>query len=289
MSREMRSPTEDSIALRAFGIIRRRWIVATVAAATVLAAAVAFALYLPDLYRAHAIVLVERPLGDVVRPNVGNELNDRLHVIQQTILSRDRLTQLVNRFNLYPELRKSGSLEDVLTQAREDIDWEANGPEQVSGRTKTVTFTLSYTGDERKTVSDVTNAVAQLYVDYNEQMRAAEAQGATQFYKAQLDAARVQLNQAEQRMNAFVAANERLLPQAASVNAATYTRLSDMLSRNQADQSRIEDRLEILRQAQDEAARAAAATTPRTAAAAAAPVPGLEPSKEFNELVGSLN
>ena len=63
MSREMRSSTtEDSIALRAFGIIRRRWVVATVTAATVLAAAVAFALYLPDLYRAHAIVLVERPL-----------------------------------------------------------------------------------------------------------------------------------------------------------------------------------------------------------------------------------
>jgi len=288
MSREMRSPTEDSIALRAFGIIRRRWIVATVAAATVLAAAVAFALYLPDLYRAHAIVLVERPLGDVVRPNVGNELNDRLHVIQQTILSRDRLTQLVNRFNLYPELRKTGSLEDVLTQAREDIHWEANGPEQVSGRTKTVTFTLSYTGDDRKVVSDVTNAVAEFYVAYNEQMRASEAQGATQFYKAQLDAARVQLNQAEQRMNGFVAANERLLPQAAAVNAATYTRMSDMLSRNQADQSRIEDRLEVLRQAQDEAARTAAAIAPRTTAAAA-PVPGMEPSKEFTELVGRLN
>jgi len=287
MSREMRSPTEDSIALRAFGIIRRRWIAATVAAATVLAAAVAFALYLPDLYRAHAIVLVERPLGDVVRPNVGNELNDRLHVIQQTILSRDRLTQLVNRFNLYPELRKTGSLQDVLTQAREDIHWEANGPEQVSGRTKTVTFTLSYTGDDRKVVSDVTNAVAEFYVAYNEQMRASEAHGATQFYKAQLDAARVQLDQAEQRMNGFVAANERLLPQAAAVNAATYTRMSDELSRNRADQNRIEDRILALEQAQDAAARAASAATPR--AVAAPTVPGMEPSKEFNELVASLN
>ena len=288
MSREMRSSTtEDSIALRAFGIIRRRWVVATVTAATVLAAAVAFALYLPDLYRAHAVVLVERPLGDVVRPAVGNELESRLHVIQQTILSRDRLTQLVNQFGLYPELRKKASFEDVLAQAREDIDWEPNGPEQVSGRAKTVTFTLSYTGDERKKVSDVTNAVAAFYVDYNEQMRATEAQGATQFYKAQLDAARVQLNQAEQRQNSFVAANERLLPQAASVNAATYTRLSDALSRNQADQNRLEDRILALEQAQDAAARAASAAAPR--AVAAPTVPGMEPSKEFNELVASLN
>src|SRR5688500_15462059 len=203
------------------------------------------------------------------------------------ILSRDRLTQLVNRFNLYPELRKTGSLQAVLTQEREDIHWEANGPEQVSGRTKTVTFTLSYTGDDRKVVSDVTNAVAEFYVAYNEQMRAAEAQGATQFYKAQLDAARVQLNQAEQRMNSFVAANERLLPQAASVNAATYTRMSDELSRNRADQNRIEDRILALEQAQDLAARAASAAAPR--AVAAPTVPGMEPSKEFNELVANLN
>src|SRR5688572_20309679 len=288
MSREMRSSTtEDSIALRAFGIIRRRWVVATVTAATVLAAAVAFALYLPDLYRAHAIVLVERPLGDVVRPAVGNELESRLHVIQQTILSRDRLTQLVNQFGLYPELRKKASFEDVLAQAREDIDWEPNGPEQVSGRAKTVTFTLSYTGDDRKVVSDVTNAVAALYVDYNEQMRASEAQSATQFYKQQLDAARAQLDTAEQRMNGFVAANERLLPQAAAVNAATYTRLTDLLSRNQSAQNRIEDRILTFEQAQDTAARAAAAAAPRTAAAPT--VPGLEPSKEYTELVGQLN
>lgn len=286
MSREMRSPTEDSIVLRALGIVRRRWPIAAVAVATVLAAAVAFALYLPDLYQAHAIVLVERPLGDVVRPGSGSDINDRLHVIQQTILSRDRLTQLVKRFNLYPELQQTASFEEVLTQAREDIDWEPNGPEQVSGRTKTVTFTLSYTGDDKKTVADVTNAVAEFYVAYNEQMRATEAQSMTQFYKAQLDAARTQLDMEQQKLDRFVAANEQLLPQAAAVNAATYTRLTDMLSRNQSDQNRIEDRILLLQQAQD-AARAAIAAAPR--AVAAATIPGMEPSKEYNELLGELN
>jgi polysaccharide chain length determinant protein (PEP-CTERM system associated) len=287
MSREMRSPTEDSIVLRALGIVRRRWPIAAVAVATVLAAAIAFALYLPDLYQAHAIVLVERPLGDVVRPGSASDINDRLHVIQQTILSRDRLTQLVKRFNLYPDLQQKASFEEVLTQAREDIDWEPNGPEQVSGRTKTVTFTLSYTGDDKKTVADVTNAVAEFYVAYNEQMRASEAQSATQFYKAQLDAAREQLAVHEQKMNAFVSANERLLPQAAAVNAATYTRLSDALSRNQADQNRIEDRILVLEQAQDAALAARAAAAPRSVATAT--VPGMEPSKEFTELLGRLN
>ena len=75
--------------------------------ATVLAAAVAFALYLPDLYKASALVLVERPVSEtVVRTAVSGELESRLHVIKQEILSRDRLTELINRFDLYPELRQ---------------------------------------------------------------------------------------------------------------------------------------------------------------------------------------
>ena len=60
-----------------------------------------------DLYRASAIVLVERPLSDqFVRPAVSGELESRLHVIKQEILSRDRLTELINRFHLYPEMRR---------------------------------------------------------------------------------------------------------------------------------------------------------------------------------------
>lgn len=284
MSRELLPSSDESIAVRALGILRRRATIAIVAFATVLAAALAFALYLPDLYQAHAIVLVERPLGEtVLRPTAGasNELESRLHVIQQTILSRDRLTELVNRFRLYPELRQKGSLEDVLNQAREDIRWEPNGPEQVSGRTKTVTFTLSYVGDDRQTVADVTNAVAGFYVAYNDQMRATEAQSATQFMKMQLDTAQQQVNDKEAKLRAFVTANERLLPQAASVNAVTYTRLGDDLRRNLDQQARVIDARERLVEALNEAARAAATTTP---AAAAATELGMEPSKELTEL-----
>src|SRR5688500_8664666 len=247
MSRDHLPNAEESIAMRAFGIIRRRAVIATVAFATVLAAAIAFALYLPDLYRAHATVLIERPLGDTVRPSAGDNLEGRLYAIQSTILSRDRLTELVNRFQLYPELRRKGSFEDVLTQAREDIDWEPNGPEQVSGRSKTVTFTLTYTGDDRQTVADVTNAVAGFYASYNGQMRSAEAQTATGYYKSQLDTTRARANDAQVKLNAFVAANQSQLPQSAGVSAATYARLSDELTRVRTEQARIstlKDRLE---------------------------------------------
>jgi succinoglycan biosynthesis transport protein ExoP len=284
MSRDLLPTNEESLAVRAIGIIRRRLAVALVAFTTIVAAAVAFALYLPDLYQAKATVLIERPLGDTVRPGATDNLEGRLYAIQSTILSRDRLTELIQRFNLYPELRQKGSFDEALTQAREDIDWTPNGPEQVSGRSKTVTFTLTYTGDERKTVSDVTNAVAAFYADYNGQMRSAEAHTATGYYKSQLDATRVRANDAQVKLNSFVAANQSQLPQSAGVSAATYARLSDELTRVRTEQGRIstlKDRLEEDLVADQRALIAAGATASADVQSA---TPGFEPSKELRDL-----
>src|SRR5688572_3010224 len=161
MSRDMlNSTSEESIVLKTIDILRRRRILAAVIFTTVVASAVSFARYLPDLYKASALVLVERPVSEsFVRTAVSGELESRLHVIKQEILSRDRLTALVERFNLYPEMRQRTSMEDVLNQMRLDVEVLPSGPEQVSGRTRTVSFTLSYTGTEREKVSEVTNAI----------------------------------------------------------------------------------------------------------------------------------
>lgn len=287
MSREMLPMNDEPAALKVLGIVRRRLTIALVAFTTVAAAAAAFAVYLPDLYEAHATVLIERPLGDTVRTSATDNLESRLYAIQSTILSRDRLTALIERFNLYPELRQQGSLDEALTQAREDIEWRAQGPEQVSGRSKTVTFTLAYTGDDRKTVAEVTNTVAGFYADYNGQMRSAEAQTATAYYKSQLDSARARANDAQVRLNSFVGANQSQLPQSAGVSAATYARLSDELTRVRTEQARIgtlRDRLEEDLLADQRAIAAAGA-----AAGVQAETPGFEPSKELQDLGEQLS
>src|SRR6266545_434527 len=205
MARDPLAPnSDDSLALRALDILRRRKILAAAAFGTVLAAAVSFAVYLPDLYQASALVLVERPFNEsIIRPAVAGELESRLHVIKQEILSRDRLTALVNRFQLYPSLRRRMGIEDILAQTRNDISVEAEGPEQVTGRTKTVSFRLTYTGDSRQSVADVTNAIAAFYVAQNDRMRSEEATQTTDFLKAQLNEAKQALNHQEALLRQF--------------------------------------------------------------------------------------
>src|ERR671915_705848 len=129
MPRDTLSGPEDSMLLRSLEILRRRKLIALVVFATVLASAVTFALYLPNLYSATAVVLVERPVSEqFVRAAVTGELESRLHIIKQEILSRARLTDLITRFNLYPELRTGGQIVAALGQNRRGVDVDPPGP-----------------------------------------------------------------------------------------------------------------------------------------------------------------
>ena len=224
---------EDSPVLGALDIARRRRVLAFGVFAAVLAAATSFAMFLPDLYRASAHVLVDRPVAEsFVRPAVAGELESRLHVIKQETLSRERLTELINRFDLYPELRKNGAIESALDRTRDDIQVELTGPEQVSGRTKTVAFRLNYAGRDRDKVADVTNAIASFYVQQNDKIRSQEAAQTTQFLKAQLDEAKKGLDKQDQTVQSYNTRHVGQLPQQFELNLASLDRLNTQLRIN---------------------------------------------------------
>jgi polysaccharide chain length determinant protein (PEP-CTERM system associated) len=244
----MTSLPEESPVLRAVEMVRRRKVLAFGVFAAVMAAAVSFALFLPDLFRSTAIVLVDRPVAEgFMRPTVAGELESRLHVIKQEILSRDRLKGLIERFNLYPELRVNGALEPALDRTRDDIQVEQTGPEQVSGRTKTVAFRLHYAGRDRDTVAEVTNAIAAFYVQQNDQMRTQEAAQTTQFLKQQLDEAKKELDRQEQGVRSYNTRHVGQLPQQFELNLATLDRLNTALRINGERQLRkIEERARMV-------------------------------------------
>ena len=239
--------SDDSLALRLVEIFRRRALLAVAVFAMVLGAAISFALYLPDLYRSTALVLVERSISESIgKTPVSGELESRLYVIKQEILSRDKLIELIERFHLYPELRQQTGLEDVLSQARNDILVEPAGPEQVSGRTKTVSFTLSYTGDSPEKVADVTNAVAAFYVQQNDRMRSDEAIRTSEFLRTQLADAKRQLDRHESGLRDYTTRYTGQLPEQVGVNLATLDGKSRSHSRPTARLSRTLGRARII-------------------------------------------
>ena len=257
---------EEPFVLRALEILRRRAVLAFAVFAAILVSAVAFALYLPDLFQARAVVLVERQLPEtVVRPVVSGELETRLHVIKQEILSRARLTELIERFNLYPELRARGEMDRALEQVGRDIQIELTGPEQVSGRNKTASFNLTFIGNARDTVAEVTNAITAFYVAQNDQMRYQDAARATQFLKAQIDHARAELDENQRQVEAYTSRHVGELPQQVEMNLSSLDRLNTQLRLNGEQQIRVLEQRDRL---YDSPAAAAAAAAPRPTPAA---------------------
>lgn len=156
---------------------RRKWL-ALLAFATSVLAFSSLTLALPDLYRATATVLVWQEAPESApKSRATGELEPRLQAVTQEILSRGRLQALIERFDLYPKLRKTAAPEDVIERMRRDIRLERKEVELRWGRGGTVSFTLSYQGWDPDTVADVTNVLVSFYVEENEKIRGRQAAG----------------------------------------------------------------------------------------------------------------
>ena len=134
---------------------RRKWW-ALLAFSTVFVAAVSLTLCLPDLYRAAATVIVERQQVSeaFVRPSVTAELETRIQTINQQVMSRARLTDVIARLGLYPELRGIVPVDALVERMRKEIQLILKSSPEPTGRTATIAFTLSYSGRDPRTVAE---------------------------------------------------------------------------------------------------------------------------------------
>ena len=245
---------------------RRQWLAVVVFTLT-LAGVTSIATFLPDIYRSTASVLVERHQvpETFVRSSVTGELETRLQTISQEILSRARLEDLITRFGLYPDLRDRVPVEAVVEKMRRDIQLELKGVEQqMSGRSATVAFNLSYRGRDPERVAAVANTLASFYVEENSKLRERQASQTTRFLKDQLAEARKRLDAQEARVRDFRARHAGELPQQMGVNLATLERLQAQLHLNSANQLRARDQ-RVRQQGESDAAGAAGAADTATA------------------------
>src|SRR3990170_2600568 len=101
-------------------ILRKRLWIVLVPFAVVSAATALVVRQWPDSYRSSTLILVvpQRVPENFVRSTVTTRLDDRLQAISQEILSRTNLERIIEDFNLYPEERKTGIMEDVVDRMR---------------------------------------------------------------------------------------------------------------------------------------------------------------------------
>jgi uncharacterized protein involved in exopolysaccharide biosynthesis len=166
----MRNVFENGLSLDLIlDMLRRRLWLVIVLFSVIMAVSVSLIVPLPNIYTARALILVEGQQipTDFVRSTVTMGVERRLQVISQEILSRSRLGQLVDQFNLYQDLKQQGALSEQIASAmRRDIGIQIKGSSGGLGK-DTVAFEVTYTNLDPHKAMDVANTLASLYIKEN--------------------------------------------------------------------------------------------------------------------------
>ena len=189
---------------------------------------------LPSTYQSTATVLVERPqVPDRLSGSSGDtyvELETRLRTLSQQIQSRSRLSELITRLDLYPELRPRATPMMLVERMRQNIQLTFSGLlEPAFGVNPTFSFRISFRGHDPETVARVANALAALYVEENARTREQETAGTTEFLRAQLADAERKLRDQEGKVSAFTTLHNGELPEQQAANLAALGRLNEQI------------------------------------------------------------
>ncbi len=223
--------------------IQRRWLLVALVAASLLAVLGPFAAGLPYIFQSKATLLVDQ-LPGVAQPGATGELDGRLQAIRQEALSRQRVTEMVDQFDLYPAMRTS--MDDVMARFQRDANVNITSTSSIQGNQRAVAFTVSYIGSNAKTVADVANRLALFYVEKNDALRSKQVTQTAEFMRAQLSQVSARLDAQQQRMLAFTSTNASALTQRMGTTLAQYSTLTAQSNQFMGENARLTDRRDSL-------------------------------------------
>ena len=233
-------------------IVRRRRTLALLPFLFVFTAAVSLAFFLPSLWTAKAVILVDRQQVPeaFVKSTVTTDVESRLLTLSHEIISRSRLIKIIDQYNLYPKLRQTHSAEDLAEQMRRDIRIEFQGDDR-DRRTgpRTVAFNVAYTTGDPRVAMAVANSLAALYVDENVRYREKQAVGTSEFLESQLQEVRNRLQSQERKITEFKERYMGELPEQREANLRTLDRLQQQLQSAHESARRATERRQLLTQA----------------------------------------
>src|SRR5207244_6308173 len=118
------------------------------------------------IYRATATVIV----GQSRTPAMPGEVESRLQLISQEILSRARLETVIGSLRLYTALREHAPMEAAVGQMRRDIQTESKLQPTPNG-SATIAFGTSYRGRDPQEVGKGTSALGTIHPEVNRAQR----------------------------------------------------------------------------------------------------------------------
>jgi succinoglycan biosynthesis transport protein ExoP len=203
---------------------RRRavfWAVSGAAAIT----AVAIALLLPPTYQSTATILIEQQEipQELVRSVITSYADARIQVISQRVMTTQNLLSLINRYDLYSDVRQKEPREVLLKDMRDDIGMKMISADVIdprSGRPQqaTIAFSVSYQNHSPDLALKVANELATLYLNENLTQRTQTAQQTSSFFSEQSAREAAHIADLDKALAVFKEKHREELPDLAQLN-----------------------------------------------------------------------
>jgi polysaccharide chain length determinant protein (PEP-CTERM system associated) len=177
------------------GIARRRGKTAALTALLIFLASYWLAMALPNVYTSYATVLVEPQAvaEELVRAGVQeSDINERLHLMAAEILSRPRLSRIIDEFGLYREESEYMLREEVIDLMRARIHIEPVVPEleqEQSGRRELEIneFQIFFDDYNSQVAMGVAQKLANDFIESHIEARVEVSQKSLDFIEGELD------------------------------------------------------------------------------------------------------
>lgn len=182
----------------------------------ILAASGAMALKLPPIYQSTAKILVESPQisDDLVRSAVTSYADDQIQVTKQRILTHKKLMQVIEKVDLYPEIRDSVTDSDLTDIIRANIEVSMI---DVSSRRRrgasAIAFTVSFQHEDPSMAQKVTNELVTLFLEENVKNRIMRAAATTKFLDQEAKRLRAEVEVSEEQIAQYKQKNKDNLPE----------------------------------------------------------------------------
>jgi polysaccharide chain length determinant protein (PEP-CTERM system associated) len=212
-------------------ILRRRWWIIVVPAVVFAIGAYTVSLFLASRYTSETVVLVEEPAvpESLVKPVISGDANQRLATMQEQILSRTRLQQIIEKFGLYKEEAGSVSMEEMVARLRRSI---GVSPVRAMAETRASGlpgFTVSVIASQAYTAQQICTEITSFFMQQNVLIREKRAEDTTQFITKQLTESKRKLDEQDAKLADYQRRYMGELPDQVQTNYSVLTGLTSQL------------------------------------------------------------
>lgn len=233
-------------------IIRRRapYLIGTFVVVLVVAIVVAFTI--PPIYRSTGTIMVESQQvpENIVPSAIRNQLDERINVIKQRVMTRDNLLKIANKYSLFKENIGSLATSELIDKLRDRIIIESISSGEAMNTNRqgqpTIAFTLSFEDQHPDVALQITNDLIALFLDWNIKLRTEGAMDTTAFLTQESEKLKAEVERLEALIAAYKQENRNALPEQLTLRMTMMARAENDLREVERDYRSTKEELRSL-------------------------------------------